>query len=60
MYMYIIMICHLHNFHVLVLGNIIELPQLSCIWTEVLQITNLMLSCRGVGSTARPSLRLLC
>ena len=32
---------------------IIELAQLSCIWTEVLQITNLMLSCRGVYSPAR-------
>ena len=33
--------------------TIIELAQLSCIWTEVLQIINLMLSCRGVGSPAR-------
>ena len=33
--------------------RIIELAQLSCIWTEVLQITNLMLSCRGVYSPAR-------
>ena len=33
--------------------RIIELAQLSCIWTEVLQIINLMLSCRGVGSPTR-------
>ena len=33
--------------------NIIELAQLNCIWTEVLQIINLMLSCRGVGSPTR-------
>ena len=33
--------------------NIIELTQLYCTWTEVLQIINLMLSCRDVGSPTR-------
>ena len=47
--------CCMYYFIVLIiqLFDIIELAQLSCIWTEVLQIINLMLSCRGVGSPAR-------
>ena len=47
---FLLFFCFFFCFFIII---IIELAQLSCIWTEVLKITNLMLSCRGVYSPAR-------